>query len=300
MSVNKSTAPTTPPPKRVLKRDARNMVKNEGERLKRVVVCTPRSEYARGASDFERHNIGKLSDPEVAIQQHDELKAALREFGADVIDIEELEGHPNSVFTRDTALSTPHGYIKLSLGLETRQGEGEWMADALKTMGEECVGEIISPGTVEGGDVVLAGEVAFIGQSIRTNETGVKQLSVLLDAMGYEIRVIDLPDTILHLDKALMMLDSRKVLYCKELIGHKDIEGFQGIGFSCGGDTTANIICLGEKELIINRSNRVVIECLEREGYKVHNLALGEFAKGMGGPNCLIMPIVRGEGDIRN
>ena len=33
---------------------------------------------------------------------------------------------------------------------------------------------------------------------------------------------------------------------------------------------------------------------LESKGYKIHILNLDEFAKGMGGPNCLIMPVKRG------
>jgi dimethylargininase len=269
------------------------MVRNEGERLKQVIVCTPRKEYARGASDLA-HNIGELSKLEIAIQQHDVLKATLGKFGAEVLDIPELKDHPNSVFTRDTALCTPQGYIKLRLGLETRQGEGEWMAKALDEIGIPRVGNITAPGTVEGGDVVLAGEVAFIGRSIRTNEEGVKQLSRMLETMEYEIRVIELPDTILHLDKALMTLGPRQVLYCQELVTEKDIDGFEEIAISCGGDTTANIICLGDRELVVNRSNALVIARLEAAGYKVHNLDLGEFAKGMGGPNCLIMPVKRG------
>jgi dimethylargininase len=270
------------------------MVRNEGERLRQVVVCTPREEYARGASDLEKHNIGELSDPEIAIRQHKVLQATLEEFGAKVLDIPELEGHPNSVFTRDTALCTPQGYIELWLGLESRQSEGEWMAKALDAIRVPRVGRITAPGTVEGGDIVLAGEVAFVGRSIRTNEEGIRQLSGMLELMGYEIRVIELPDTILHLDKALMVLGPSQVLYCQELVAERDIDGFGGIGIPCGGDTTANIICLGDGELIVNRSNGLVITRLETEGYKVHNLDLGEFAKGMGGPNCLIMPVRRG------
>ena len=269
------------------------MLKNEGERLKRVIVCTPKREYAC-ATNLEKHNIGKLGNPKVAVQQHDKLKSKLREFSAEVIDIPELDEHPNSVFTRDTALCTPQGYIRLRLGLETRQGEGKWMATTLDLLGESCVGEIKAPGTVEGGDIVLAGTVAFIGKSIRTNEEGIRQLSALLKKMGYEIRIIELPDTILHLDKALMVLGPKQVLYCMEIVPKEKIKDFEKIGISCGGDTTANIICLGDKELIVNRSNAIVIDRLEAERYMVHNLDLGEFAKGMGGPNCLIMPVERG------
>ena len=270
------------------------MVQNESDRLNRVIVCTPRKEYALGANKFDKHNIGELGDPEIAIQQHNALKAALKEFGAEVIDIPELKDHPNSVFTRDAALSTPMGSVKLRLGIESRRTESEWMADALETIGEECIGEIIAPGTVEGGDVVLAGDVAFVGQSIRTNQEGITQLSRILATMGYEIRVIMLPDTILHLDKVLMVLGSKRLLYCDKMVTETEIANFEGISISCEGNTTANIICLGDRELIINRSNAKVIERLRNKGYIVHVLDLGEFAKGMGGPNCLIMPVSRG------
>ena len=62
------------------------MVRNEGESLKRVVVCTPKHEYT-SASNLEKHNIGELGNPKVTIQQHDTLKSKLREFGAEVITV---------------------------------------------------------------------------------------------------------------------------------------------------------------------------------------------------------------------
>jgi len=269
------------------------MLRDESDRLEKVVVCAPRREYSRASSDLERHNIGVLGSPEMAISQHDTLKTALRRFGAEVIDAPELIGHPNSVFTRDTAVCTPRGYIKLRLGLESRQGEEEWMAAILKELGKTCAGEIEAPGTVEGGDIVLAGSVAFIGHSIRTNEEGILQLSRFLKKMGYEIRVIELPETILHLDKILMVLGSGKILYCSEFVSQQDIAGYFGIDVPCGEEATANIICLGNNELIINQSNSDVITRLKAEKFIVHDLDLSEFAKGMGGPNCLIMPVER-------
>jgi dimethylargininase len=269
------------------------MLRDESGRLGKVVVCSPRYEYSRASSDLKRHNIGVLGSPEMAISQHNTLKTALRKFGAEVIDAPELVDHPNSVFTRDTALCTPRGYIKLRLGLESRQGEEEWMACILDELGETCAGKIEAPGTVEGGDVVLAGSAAFIGHSIRTNEEGVRQLSRILRKMGYKIRVIELPETILHLDKVLMVLGSGKLLYCSEFVSERDIAGYYGIDVHCGGETTANIICLGDDELIINKSNFDVIARLEAENFFIHDLNLSEFAKGMGGPNCLIMPVER-------
>jgi len=256
------------------------------------VVCTPREEYFR-VSNLEKHNIAQLADRDLAIQQHDMLKATIREFGSQVIDVPELANHPNSVFTRDTASCTPNGYIKLRLGLDTRQGEEEWMSRVLDSIGEPCVGEIRAPGTVEGGDVILAGSVAFVGRSIRTNDEGVKQLSVFLSAMNYKVRVVCLPDSILHLDKAMMVVGPDRILCCGGLFPDDSLKGFDIIEVSCQEHSTANIICLGESELIVERSNCEVIKQLEASGLVVHDLDLSEFAKGTGGPNCLIMPVER-------
>ena len=120
------------------------MLKNEGKGLSRVVACTPGDQYCQ-VSDPQKHNIIEPADPDRAIQQHDTLKLCVADFGAEVIDVPELAGHPNSVFTRDTALCTPRGYVKLRLGLGTRQGEEEWMSQVLHSLGEPFVGAIEAP-----------------------------------------------------------------------------------------------------------------------------------------------------------
>lgn len=168
------------------------------------------------------------------------------------------------------------------------------MAACLDTDGMPCVGEIAAPGTVEGGDVILAGRVAFIGLTMRTNDDGIRQLSKLLEKMDYEIRVIPMPCTILHLDKAMMMTGPGSIIYCRELMAPELLEGFDITVLSCYEAATANLICLGPGECIVGRNNSRVIEKLDNTGTTLHTLDLSEFAKGTGGPNCLIMPVERG------
>jgi len=268
------------------------MLRNEGDRLTRVVVCSPREEYLRVA-DLKEHNFVQLAERNLAIGQHGTLKSLLADFGSEVIDIPKLANHPNSVFTRDTAVCTPCSYIKLRLGLDTRRGEEQWMSDLLESIGEPYAGEINEPGTVEGGDVVLAGSVAFLGRSIRTNDEGVVQTSAFRRDMGYEVRILYLPDSILHLDKALMAAGPTRMLSCSDSIPKESLKGFEVIEISCEGRSTANIICLGNNQVIVDRSNREVIKRLEEHGFFVYAINLSEFARGMGGPNCLIMPVER-------
>jgi len=268
------------------------MLNNEGERLARVVVSTPGPAYFN-PGNLAAHNLTQLADRTLTLKQHDLLKETLRASGAAVIDLPELDGHPNSVFTRDTALATPEGYVKLSMGLDTRQGEEAWIAARLDTEGVPCVGEIAAPGTVEGGDVILAGRVAFIGRTLRTNNAGIRQLSRLLEKMSYEVRVVPVPDTILHLDKVMMMTGPGSLVYCREHVAADLLAGFETTALTCRESATANIICLGPAECLVDSANVRVIETLENKGTLIHPLDLSEFAKGSGGPNCLIMPIER-------
>lgn len=268
------------------------MLKSEADRLKRVVVCTPREEYFK-VGDLAAHNIRDIADRQTALDQHKRLKGLLRLFGSDVIDVPELVDHPNSVFTRDTALCTPEGFIELFPGIETRQAEGGWMASHLHRLGEANVGKIHYPGTVDGGDLLLLGRVAFVGLTGRTNEEGCRQVSHYLEAMGYEIRRISLPKTVLHLDKVMMPVCPGKLLVCTNIVPSSALQGFDSIGIHFNENSTANIICLGDGELIIGNTNHEAVRVLDRKGFKIHPLDVSEFVKGAGGPNCLIMPVER-------
>ncbi len=270
----------------------RVMVKSEADKLRQVVVCSPKREYYN-VDLLEAHNIQAPADPQLAGKQHDELKRRLKEAGCKVIDIPELKRHPNSVFTRDTALVTPKGYIKLRMGLPTRRGEERWMAEALEALGIPCAGKIFPPGTVEGGDVILAWPVAFIGRSARTNESGGRQLSRLLEAMGYEVRIVSLPSNHLHLGGVMSLVGPKSVLGCRDVLPASFLEGFEVISVPDESPTSGNVICLGKEEVIVEKTNRAAVKALSKAGFKVHQLDLGEFIKGSGGPTCLILPISR-------
>lgn len=268
------------------------MLTSEADKLTKVIVSTPKKEYYN-LDNLKAHNIHEVADQKVAVDQHDQLKMILAEFGAEVIDLPELANHPNSVFTRDTALCTPQGYIELIPGIDTRQAEGGWMALALDQIGEPCAGKIRFPGCVDGGDVVLFNKLAFIGLSGRTNKEGARQLSTILETMGYESRLVSLPDSILHLDKVLMPVNPENIIVCRNIVFGSVLDGVEFFPIEFNESSTANIICLGDNNVIIGDSNTGAIECLEKQNVTIHKLAISEFVKGAGGPNCLIMPVTR-------
>jgi dimethylargininase len=268
------------------------MLRNEGERLTRVVVSTPSKEYF-AVSDVTAHNLNEVADPETTVRQHRALQKEMADAGAEVTDAHELEGHPNSVFTRDASLVTPEGYIELRVGLETRRGEEAWLAGVLEDSDEPCAGVIEAPGTVEGGDVILVGGVALVGQSARTNESGVVQLSELLKKMGYEVRVA-LVNGYLHLGGAMSAIAPDRLLVVRDEYPDGFFDGFDVVEVDKRGPSTGNVICVGPNAIIGNvAENGEAMETLDANGVDVHAVDLSEFRKGAGGPTCLILPVER-------
>lgn len=272
------------------------MTRDEGDPLRAVLVCPPGPAYFR-AMDLEAQNIAERPDPERAHGQHAALVARLVAFGARVVELAEPEGQPNATFTRDPALVTPVGYVSLRMGLEARRDEPDWMAAALESEGLPRFGAIQPPGTVEGGDVFLAGDVTLVTRSDRTNPDGVRQLSALLETLGYEVRVTDLPEPYLHLGSVLSIIAPGRVLALEDALDPAFLRGFDVLEIprSDTGATGANVLCLGPNEVVVNEGDgNVPIEVLEQNGVRVHRMDLSEFRKGNGGPTCLALPLVRG------
>ena len=269
-------------------------IRSEGERLEAVVLCEPRHEYFC-IDDRVRHNITAEAQPERAFAQHEALVHLLRSRGARVLLIDELPGHPNSVFTRDTSVVTPRGYIKLRMGIQSRDGEEDWAAAYLDALGVPRAGEICAPGTVEGGDVLLAGNVAFVGCSQRTNKEGQSQVACLLEGMGYEVRRTEVPAPFLHLGGAMTVVSPRQVLACFEHFSATFFEGFEVLETKGRSFISGNVIALGAGGVIAESSNVDGCRLLREAGFTVHECDLSEFVKGTGGPSCLILPISRSE-----
>jgi len=215
----------------------------EADRLSKVIVCTPGAEYF-SVSALKQHNITAKSDPAITKEQHKMLISKLQQFGCEILDLPELKYHPNSVFTRDTALCTPFGFIKLKMGLNSRRDEESWMADYLLDIGINQLANIEGSGTTEGGDIILAEKVAFVGQSSRTNAEGVDQLKAILSSLGYEVRVAKVPSLFLHIGGAMSLLRPDTVLCCSGVFPHEFFRGFNVIKVPENSFVSGNVISL--------------------------------------------------------
>ncbi|MFQ6615713.1 MAG: dimethylarginine dimethylaminohydrolase family protein [Fidelibacterota bacterium] len=265
------------------------MIGSEADRLTRVVVCPPGKEYF-SVHPSGGHNIAGSPDPRKSSEQHRKLTDTLRAFGSQVVEVKELPGHPNSVFTRDPSLCTPEGYVLLHMGLASRRGEEQWMADTLQSLGGPYLGMIDPPATVEGGDIILAGKAAFVGLSTRTDTQGVQQIKKILTSAGYDVRVVPVPKKYLHLGGAMSLVGPDRILTCLDPLDERLFRGFNLLRVPANSFMGANVIVLGENEVITHSAQRRTLDVLDQAGITVHVLNLSEFVKGRGGPSCLVLP----------
>jgi dimethylargininase len=271
------------------------MLRNEGDPLRRVVVCSPDREYTR-VQDTRRQNFLEVPDAGLALMQHESFRRLLESEGVEVIRVTELRSHPNSVFVRDVALGTPGGFVTLSMGLEARIGEEAWISEALATLGVPAMGTIRAPGTLEGGDVFLMGDLALVGLSQRANAEGAGQLAALLAPLGYRMRTARIPPPHFHLGSVLSPVGPSRVVAVAGMLSDDFLRGLDVIPVPArGGEATANALCLRDGRVVADpEESPGTVEALEAAGVSVLTLDLSEFRKGSGGPTCLALPLERG------
>ena len=87
----------------------------------------------------------------------------------------------DSIYVRDSLISTPKGFVLASMGKDARRPEPEVSEAFLKKRGFNILWSIKEPGLMEGGDVVWLDDTNCVaGLGYRANEEGIRQLRVLL------------------------------------------------------------------------------------------------------------------------
>ncbi|WP_218188010.1 hypothetical protein [Desulfosarcina cetonica] len=121
------------------------------------------------AAGLTTANLG-VPDYPAALAQFDAYVDALTGCGLTVTVLDALEGHPDAHFVEDTAVVTPEVAVVTNPGAAARKAEVETIETALASFRETV--RIKSPGTVDGGDVLMMGKHVLIGLSDRTNAEG--------------------------------------------------------------------------------------------------------------------------------
>ena len=150
---------------------------------------------------------------------------------------------------------------------------------------EECIEYIQSPGTMEGGDVMMVGDTFYIGRSARTNEEGIRQFSEILAKYGYTVVEVPL-EKVLHLKTGVNYLENNNMLVSGEFKDKVEFAAYNRHEIPENEAYAANCIWVNDKVLV--PAGYPTVEKLVKEmGYEVILVDTSEFRKIDGGLSCL-------------
>jgi dimethylargininase len=248
--------------------------------FKQAIVRRPCMEMADGITTADLGN----PDYGQAMKQHGRYVRVLEECGLQVRVLESDSRFPDSVFIEDVALCTPHCAIITHPGALSRQGEQVEMQSVLSGFYQN-IERILSPGTVEAGDVMMVGAHYFIGLSERTNMEGASQLIRILQRFGMTGSLVPLKH-VLHLKTGVSYLENNNLLVCGEFIDYPDFARFSKILVSDEEAYAANSLWINGTVLIPEGHPETMAGIMEK-GYQVVELDVSEFRKMDGGLSCL-------------
>jgi dimethylargininase len=274
--------------------------------LRRVLVRPPRGDDLRAWRDY-----GWWGEPDPAkvAEEHRSFQAALGEAGAEVLlGSAPVPGDPDAVYACDPGLVTDRGVVLLCPGKEGRRREPEALALDLESAGVPVIDVMPPPATAEGGDLLwLDRETLIVGRSYRTNDHGVTWLRRTLPSV--QVIPFDLPHhrgrgEVLHLLSLISLLDvDLAVAYLPllparlvELLDERDMRTV-GVPEEEFGSDASNVLALGPRVALMLEGNPTTRRRLEDAGVDVRTYDGEELStKGRGGPTCLALPLLRGEG----
>ncbi len=251
-----------------------------------------------------------LSQPnyDSAIDEYDVFQKALINFGVEIHHfLFDKTVKIDSIYCRDSSIATDFGMILCNMGKSGRRNEPKSHKLVYLENNISVLGEIQSPGTLEGGDVAWLDEKTLaVGHTYRTNEEGISQLKNLLEPKGIEIIVAELPhykgqQDVFHLmsilspvDKDLAVVYSplMSIKFRNELIkrGFELVEvpneEFESMG--------CNVLAVAPRHCIMVAGNPMTQKRLIEAGCRVTVYKGSEISvKGGGGPTCLTRPLAR-------
>jgi dimethylargininase len=245
-----------------------------------ALVRPPGDSFAQAIS-----STGARIDPVRARRQHAAYCDVLRAAGFAVESLPVSEELPDSCFMQDPALIVGGRAVVCRMGAAARVGEPALVSDWLHERFPTTV--ITTPGTLEGGDILLLPDRLLVGESARTNAEGIRQLAHQLAPAG--IKVSGTPVTqYLHLLTAVTYVGHNTLLALADYAEHPEFAGYDVIVVPPEEAHAADALGTGDC-VILPEGHPRTTAALQARGFKVLSTPMSEFGAADGGITCLAL-----------
>ncbi|GAB4187974.1 MAG: arginine deiminase family protein [Calditrichia bacterium] len=217
--------------------------------------------------------------------QHATYLSTLQSLNIQLEVLPALEKYPDSYFVEDTAIILPELIILTNPGAQERRGEVIHMAPILNKY-RSCK-SIIAPGTLDGGDIIVAEKKIFAGESNRTNKEGIAQLQKHVQPLGYEVFTIPVKEG-LHLKSGANYLGDHIFISTPALSDF--FSEYTVILTEPNEEYSANCLHINGTLLFPEGYPKTAEKCI-KEGFRLQLLDVSEIRKMDGGLTCMSLRI---------
>jgi len=276
--------------------------------LKRVLLHRP-GEEVNVVKGNEKHWRWKDKiDTEALKEDWDRFKNVLEEENVEIHLLgEAYPNKPKQYFMRDQAVITNAGAIVSRMALTERKGEEKPVMKKLLELDIPIIYTVHGPGTFEGGNFMFIDEeTAVVGESIKTNPEGIRQIRNVLEIQGIEVLEVSVPSHFRtsggygHIDGLLSILDEDLAAVFPEGLPYKFLEYLADKGFDLielprdeRSHLGANLLPLAPRKTIAVEGNEKIKKLLEDHDVEVIDVEMEELIKGGGGPRCSTLELLR-------
>lgn len=231
------------------------------------------------------------TDVSRAKQQHQAYVQALEDNGVSVHRIDADDNHPDCIFVEDQAVVIDGRMLLPLPGHPSRVAEQPPIANFLMaeldgvqtcTMGGEA--------RMDGGDILRLGDIFFVGRSTRTNDLGIASLRSLLDDYGFELRIVDIPPTALHLTSISSTPTDHLILIPEGYLTAEDFgelpEGCEVLTMPSEEAYGCNTIGLPNGKVLVAAGYPTVHQTLRDRGLELVELDMSEIRAADGSLTC--------------
>ncbi|MBV9148479.1 MAG: hypothetical protein JO024_01335 [Candidatus Eremiobacteraeota bacterium] len=228
-----------------------------------------------------------------ALEQHAVLVETLRYFGVDVTTMDPPDRAPLACAAADLAVCFEHGAVIMRPSSLDRRAEVEQLEAELIRMDIPIGGHIAVPGLLDGTDVLLAGNTAFIGKTKRSNALGRAGFAEIARANGYDAVEVEVDDGVRSLRSVVNAVADDTVAIAANRVDPKAFAGFKLLSVELGQELGAGVFPLGERRVIADLRYNPSFPMLAKAHIAVEAIDLYEFGKVGLAPSNLILSIKR-------
>jgi dimethylargininase len=228
-----------------------------------------------------------------ALEQHDVLRSTLEYLGVETIVFGSHASDAYEVNAGDAAVVFEDGAVMMRPTAMSRRAEADRMQAEFAVLDVPLAGHIASPGLLDGNDVILAGETAFIGVASRGNESGRAGFAKLAQSHGYRVVEVKLAPGVLALRSVASAVAKDTIVVGADKADAAAFAGFRTIVLERGEELAAGVLCLGERHVLADVRYRTALGQMRRAGIAVESIDLYEFAKLGIAPSMLALVLKR-------